>query len=114
MGATGATGAAFATFLTQSVTVSAGQKVIISAACTSQDTTAGGGKIQVQVQVDGITIDGGIAQTVASAGFATFPVVIETAALTGGAHTITLQAQQSSGTGSLNISAVAVFQVVSV
>ena len=113
MGATGATGAAFATFLTQSVTVSAGQKVIISAACTSQDTTAGGGKIQVQVQVDGITIDGGIAQTVASAGFATFPV-IETAALTGGAHTITLQAQQSSGTGSLNISAVAVFQVVSV
>ena len=105
---------AFEPLVTQEVTVAAGQKVIIIAACTSHDTTSGGGTVQAEVLVDGTIVDGGIAQTVAASGFATFPVVVETVPLAAGVHTIVLSAAQTGGGGALNLGAAAVFAVVAV
>jgi hypothetical protein len=105
----------FAAVATQSVTVAAGQKIIVTAANTVEDTATGGGTATVYAAVDGAQIGGQQGINVPSAGQNSGPVAAESGGLSAGAHTVTIQAKQLGGSGSLSsLSLSGVIQVVSV
>jgi hypothetical protein len=107
--------ASFVAVATQSVTVAAGQKIIVTAADTVEDTTTGGGTATVYAAVDGAQIGGQQGIYVPSAGQNCGPVAAESGGLSAGAHTVTIQAKQLGGSGSLSsLGLSGVIQVVSV